>query len=123
MVSCEPVSFKNEDHLVDHKYRNTEGTLNFQPRVHKFEITFTPNPKASIAKPSKPNLVLKYLDTILFTGPDGKPCTGLDADGTGHLSYPGFPHLPVATYTGDGFGGDGPGGKRIPIDSEGLFIL
>ena len=50
------------------------------------------------------------------------PCIGLDADGTRFLSYPGFPQLPVATYTGDGFGGPGPGGKRIPIDAEGLFL-
>lgn len=48
--------------------------------------------------------------------------SGLDADATGHLSYKGFPDLPVATYTGDGFGNDGPGGKRISIDSEGLVI-
>lgn len=46
----------------------------------------------------------------------------MDADGTGHLSYKGFPDLPVATYTGDGFGGPGPGGKAIPIDAEGLVV-
>lgn len=101
---------------------NTEGTLNYQPRVHKFEITFTPNDKASVAHPASPNLQLKYLDTIRFTGPDGKPATGLDADATGALHYPGFPDLPGATYEGDGFGGDGPGGHRISIDSEGLIL-
>lgn len=72
--------------------------------------------------PSSPNLHFEYLDTILFSGPDGTPCTGLDADATGHISFSGFPDLPVATYTGDGFGGDGPGGKRIPVDSEGLYV-
>lgn len=30
--------------------------------------------------------------------------------------------MPVSTYTGDGFGGDGPGGKRITIDAEGLYV-
>lgn len=38
------------------------------------------------------------------------------------MSYKGFPPLPVATYTGNGFGGPGPGGKRVPLDSEGLVI-
>lgn len=102
--------------------RNTEGTLNFQPRVQKFDIAFTPNAAASTDKPSAPNLRFTYKETIRFFGPDGTPCTGIDADGTGHLSYDGFPDLPVATYEGDGFGNPGPGGKRIPIDAEGLAL-
>ncbi|KAI0186228.1 esterase-like activity of phytase-domain-containing protein [Xylaria flabelliformis] len=101
---------------------NTEGTLNYNPRVHKFTILFTPQPQATVSKPSGPNLQLQYIDTIKFSGPDGTPCTGLDGDAQGYLSYTGFPHLPVATYEGDGFGGDGPGGKRIPIDPEGLYV-
>ena len=103
-------------------HRNTEGTLNYQNRVHKFAITLTPQPNASIANPSRPNLQFTYQDTILFAGPDGTPTTGLDADVTGSITYPGFPILPVATYTGDGFGGAGAGGKRIAIDSEGLVL-
>lgn len=102
--------------------RNTQGTLNYQNRVHKFAITFTPNATATAANPSPPNLQFQYLDTILFTGPDGNATTSLDADATGYITYPGFPILPVATYTGDGFGGAGPGGKRISIDSEGLVV-
>ncbi|KAI1333965.1 esterase-like activity of phytase-domain-containing protein [Xylariaceae sp. FL0016] len=101
---------------------NTQGTLNFNPRVHKFSILFTPASNATVANHSGPNVHFHYLDTIKFSGPDGTPCTGLDADAKGHLSYPGFPDLPIATYTGDGFGGDGPGGTRIPVDSEGLFV-
>ncbi|KAI9732957.1 MAG: hypothetical protein M1818_007390 [Claussenomyces sp. TS43310] len=101
---------------------NTEGTLNFQPRVHKFKIILTPQPDATVVNPSGNNLDLIYEDTIRFSGPDGTPCTGLDADGSGHLSYPGFPDLPVATYTGDGFGNSGSGGKRVPVDSEGIFL-
>ncbi|KAI1419116.1 esterase-like activity of phytase-domain-containing protein [Xylaria sp. FL1777] len=101
---------------------NTEGTLNYNPRVHKFRIAFAPQYNATISKPSAPNLEFQYIDTIKFSGPDGTPCTGLDGDATGHISYPGFPDLPVATYEGDGFGGDGPGGRRIPIDPEGLYV-
>lgn len=96
--------------------------MNYQNRVHKFAITLTPQPGASVSSPASPNLQLTYQDTILFTGPDGTPTTGLDADITGSISYPGFPDLPVATYTGDGFGGSGSGGKRIAIDSEGLVL-
>jgi len=101
---------------------NTQGTVNFQPRLHKFAVTFTPAPSATVANPSPPNLVVQYQDTILLTGPDGVPCTGLDPDQTGGLAYPGFPTLPAATYTGDGFGGGGPGGKRVSLDSEGLVL-
>ncbi|KAE8350716.1 esterase-like activity of phytase-domain-containing protein [Aspergillus coremiiformis] len=101
---------------------NTNGTLNFQPRIHKIAIELTLAPNASPQNPSNPNLHLTYLDTILLTGPDGQPTTGLDADETGHASYPGYPPLPAATYTGDGFGGAGPGGKRIALDPEGLGL-
>lgn len=102
--------------------RNTQGTLNFQPRVHKFAIKLTPKPGATVAQPSPPNLEILYLDTVLLSGPDGTPATGLDPDATGFATYPGFPILPVATYDGNGFGGPGPGGKRISIDSEGLVL-
>ncbi|KAF2006922.1 hypothetical protein P154DRAFT_615026 [Amniculicola lignicola CBS 123094] len=102
---------------------NTQGTQNTQSRIHKFSFTFRVVKDATVANPSKPNFEFKYLDTILLTGPDGKPTTGLNADPTGHLSYNGFPDLPVVTYTGDGFGGStGSGGKRIPIDAEGLVL-
>lgn len=103
-------------------YRNTEGTINFQPRVHKFDILFTPDPSATVANPSPPNLLFTYKESIKFYGPDGTPTTGLDADGSGYLSYPGFPDLPVTTIQGDGFGGPGKGGKAIPIDAEGIVL-
>jgi len=102
--------------------RNTHGTVNYQNRIHKIAITLTPNTTATVTNPSPPNLQLTYLDTILLTGPDGKPTTGLDADPNGSLQYPGFPILPAATFAGDGFGGPGPGGKHIAIDSEGLAL-
>ena len=96
--------------------------MNFQPRVHKLSVALSPRVNATLTNPSGPNLRLTYLDTVRFTGPDGTPCTGLDADVTGSITYPGFPQLPVATYQGDGFGGAGPGGRRIPVDSEGLVL-
>jgi hypothetical protein len=100
---------------------NTEGTLNFQARIHKYNIKLTPV-AASLSNPAKPNVEFEYLDTILLTGPDGEPTTGLDPDFTGGATYPGFPILPAATYTGDGFGGSGPGGKRVCLDPEGIVL-
>ena len=101
---------------------NTNGTLNYQPRVHRIRIEFTPMPNANASNPAAPNLMLTYQDTTAFIGPDGTPLTGLDADSAGHLSYPGFSDLPKTTYTGNGFGGSGPGGVRIPGDTEGLVL-
>ena len=103
---------------------NTEGTLNYQNRVHKIEITFTPNEEATVANPSQPNIDLKYLDTILLTDPEGTPTTGLDPNVRGpYLSFAGIPfELPSVQYPGNGFGGKGPGGFRVSFDSEGLFL-
>ncbi|PWY87997.1 hypothetical protein BO94DRAFT_516391 [Aspergillus sclerotioniger CBS 115572] len=101
---------------------NTNGTLNFQPRIHTFNLTLHLAPNASSSHPSPPNIHLHYLDTLLLTGPDNQPLTGLDASFTGTSSYPNLPPLPIAVYTGDGFGGPGPGGHRIPLDSEGLAL-
>jgi hypothetical protein len=103
--------------------RNRKGTLNFQNRVHKIELKLALKSGALGEHPSDKNLELTYLDTILFTAPDGTPTTGLDADvSSPYLSYEGFPVLPAATYTGDGFGRDGPGGHRVAIDCEGLVL-
>ncbi|OJJ48648.1 hypothetical protein ASPZODRAFT_61563 [Penicilliopsis zonata CBS 506.65] len=101
---------------------NTNGTLNFQNRIHKVALELELAPHASYSNPSKPNLKLTYLDSILFTDPDGEYMTGLDADVTGTAHFDGFPPLPVATYEGDGFGNAGPGGRRVSLDSEGLFL-
>jgi hypothetical protein len=103
-------------------HRDTEGTVSFQSRVHKFDILLIPQPNATVENPSGNNLFFTYKETILFTGPDGTPTTGLDADETGHLSYPGFPDIPAATYTGDGFDGAGAGGHRITTDTEGIVL-
>ncbi|KAH0601759.1 hypothetical protein MHUMG1_00638 [Metarhizium humberi] len=101
---------------------NTQGTINFQPRIHEFLVTLTPNMSASAAHPSPPNVAFVYQNSTLLTGPDGTPMTGLDADQTGGVQYPGFPLLPAATSAGDGFGGQGPGWKRVALDPEALVL-
>ena len=101
------------------------GTLNYQNRVHKIQITLDPMPGATVASPSGPNLHLEYLDTILFTDPNGTPTSGLDASIRGpHLSFPQLdvPDVPTTIYTGDGFGVNGTGGTRVSFDSEGIFL-
>jgi hypothetical protein len=72
---------------------NTNGTQNTQTRVHKFSFTFQVV-EATVEKPASPNFKLTYLDTLLLTGPDGTPLTGLDATTT--VTYKGFPTLPLA---------------------------
>ncbi|KAF3036161.1 hypothetical protein E8E12_003246 [Didymella heteroderae] len=98
---------------------NTEGTQNTQSRIHKFSFDFE-IVDATVEKPASPNFKLTYLDTLLLTGPDGTPLTGLDPTGT--ITYSGFPDLPLAKYTGDGFGNNGTGGARVPLDTEGLVL-
>ncbi|KAF2828792.1 hypothetical protein CC86DRAFT_380660 [Ophiobolus disseminans] len=98
---------------------NTQGTQNTQSRIHKFAFTFD-IVEATVEIPVSPNFKLEYLDTLLLTGPDGTPLTGLDPTGT--VKYEGFPSLPLAKYTGNGFGQDGPGGSRVPLDTEGLVL-
>lgn len=101
---------------------NTNGTQNTIPRVHILGVTFTPSPNATLTNPAPPNLIFTYKRTILLSGPDGKPLTGLDPDMSGGLRYPGFPTMPAATYPGDGFGGAGPGDRRLSLDAEGLVV-
>lgn len=73
---------------------NTQGTQNTQSRIHKFSFDFE-IVEATLEKPASPNFKLTYLDTLLLTGPDGTPLTGLDP--TGNIMYKGFPALPLAT--------------------------
>lgn len=70
--------------------------------MHKFGVTLTPRPNATVSSPSGPNVAFTYKDTILFYDPTGTPTTGLDADPTGGKKVAGFPDLPAANYTGDG---------------------
>jgi len=102
---------------------NTEGTVNYQSRVQKFGITFSPVYDNSASSPVTTNIELQYEDTIFLTDPKGNPTSGLDANPTGpYLTFKGFPQLPSTTFTGDGFGFPGPGGNRVVNDNEGLVV-
>ncbi|KAI7718247.1 3-phytase [Hortaea werneckii] len=90
---------------------NTEGSIDYQARVHKFELLFNPT-FDSIANATE-NLALAYQDTtLLFKG--DQPTTGLDADYTIPASD-GFPVLPAGKTHGNG---------TVPsLDLEGLVLL
>ncbi|KAK6532153.1 hypothetical protein TWF694_003313 [Orbilia ellipsospora] len=94
---------------------NVEGTINAQPRVHKYSLTFTPK-----ASSLTPNLAFTYVDTILLTDPNGKPMSGLESNTV--LQFPGYPAMPASHYPGDGFGGAGPGDTRVSLDAEALVL-
>lgn len=55
---------------------NTQGTQNSQSRIHKFAVSLD-IVNATLAAPAAPNFKISYLDTILLSGPDGTPCTGM----------------------------------------------
>lgn len=74
---------------------NTQGTQNTQARIHRFGFTFDSSVVGTSKEPAQPNFELRYEDTILLTGPDGKALTGLDP--TGSVEVKGFGVLPVAT--------------------------
>lgn len=101
---------------------NTQGTLNFQSRVHKFQLNFTPVSNATVSQPGSNNIHLTYQDTIYFSDPDGNATTGIDGNPTGHLTYAGLPDLPPGTWTGDGFGRNGTGGTAVTTDTEGIVL-
>ncbi|KAK3723016.1 hypothetical protein LTR37_002162 [Vermiconidia calcicola] len=117
-------SYKGLMYCLPDRGWNTQGTLNYQNRIQRLEITFTPEESATVSNPAEANLDLKYLDTILLTDPSGTPTTGLNPDAKGpYLTFPDIPfHLPSVNYVGNGFGGKGSSGQRISFDSEGLFL-
>jgi hypothetical protein len=103
---------------------NVFGTINYQPRVHRFLIEFDAG--KTTGTPTNGNLKLGYLDSIYLSDPSGKPLSGLDADVTpgAHASFAGFPDLPVVHYNGDGFGNliNKTSGTAVVLDSEGLVL-
>jgi hypothetical protein len=102
---------------------NVNGTMNYQPRVHKFKIKLDTTKTTGTI--NNTNVQLKYQKSIFLTDPSGTPMTGLDADVTNgnHSTFKGFPDLPVVHYSGDGFGFPGSGGVRVPLDAEVSYFI
>jgi hypothetical protein len=85
---------------------NTEGTVDFQGRLQKFSIEFTPYSGNDAAPQTQ--LKLNYDDAILLHEADGKPTTGLDATDV-RKAAGGLPDLPSA-------------GGKISVDNEGVVL-
>ncbi|KAH3660293.1 hypothetical protein OGAPHI_006879 [Ogataea philodendri] len=97
---------------------NTNGTLNFVPRIHKYGAKFTP-----LNSSSSQNLVWDYQDTILLKDFNGDFMTGLDCNTT--LEQNGYT-LPASAFVGNGFGADLDSGKTttyVCLDPEALRLV
>ncbi|KAK9453889.1 esterase-like activity of phytase-domain-containing protein [Dipodascopsis uninucleata] len=99
---------------------NTEGTTNFEPRIYKYRLDFQPY----VGGHFHPNMQWELEDTIILLDPYGNPLTGLDALTT--LNFPGFPILPAANFTGDGWDYT-TGGQavttRVALDPESIVLI
>ncbi|ODV85749.1 hypothetical protein CANARDRAFT_175521 [[Candida] arabinofermentans NRRL YB-2248] len=97
---------------------NTEGTLNYVPRIHKYDVTFTP-----LNESDSQNLIWDYSDSILLKDFEGNYMTGLDCNST--IEQNGYT-LPAATFLGDGFGHDlnsTTTTTRVCLDPEALNLI
>lgn len=90
---------------------NTDGTVDYQGRVQKFQLTFKPT-FDSLANGTE-NLNLTLQDTTLLTR-NGQPTTGLDAGAVIPASGR-FPDLPAAVRPN--------GNTALTLDLEGLVRL
>jgi hypothetical protein len=84
---------------------NTQGTVDFRGRQHRFHATLTPFTGASTTAQNQ--LQLDYRSSTLFLQAGGVPTTGLDPTGVRKGMF-NTPDLPIA--------GDG----HVPVDDEGL---
>ncbi|MGJ4942684.1 esterase-like activity of phytase family protein [Bradyrhizobium sp. HKCCYLS1011] len=82
---------------------NTQGTVDFRGRLHRFELTL--NPLYSGSTSSQNQLQLNYKGSILFHRWGGQQTTGLDPAGVQPADLI-FPDLPIASN------------KNISLDNE-----
>lgn len=99
-------SYSGVFYMLPDRGWNTEGTLDYQGRLQKFAITFTPDGGSATAPQTQ--LKLDYQDAILLHEADGKPTTGLDATEV-RKAAGGFPDLPGAA-------------GKISVDNEGVVL-
>jgi hypothetical protein len=78
--------------MLPDKGWNTQGTVDYRGRLHRFEVKLTPF--YGTGSSNQNQLTLDYKNSILFHEAGGTPTTGLDA--TGVRTSLRFPDLPVA---------------------------
>jgi len=87
---------------------NTQGTVDYRGRMHRFHITLTPFTDASTTAQNQ--LQLDYRSSTLFLQAGGQPTTGLDPTGVRKGIF-GSPDLPIA------------GNGHVPVDDEGVVFV
>jgi hypothetical protein len=97
-------SYSGVFYMLPDRGWNTEGTLDYQGRLQKFQVVFTPQDGSD----AQTEVKLDYQDAILLHEADGKPTTGLDAVEVRKAAN-GFPDLPSAA-------------GKISVDNEGVVL-
>ena len=113
-------SYTGTLHMVPDRGWNTQGTVDYRGRVHRFDVTLRPFTGASTT--AQDQLTMNYRGSILLheagnwpgqgrgpTDKDGTPTTGLDPLDV-RPGFFGFPDLPVD------------GENHIAVDNEGIVL-
>jgi hypothetical protein len=96
-------SFAGTLYMLPDRGWNTQGTVDFRGRLHRFHVKLTPFTGASTTAQNQ--LQLDYRSSTLFLQFGGAPTTGLDPTGV-RKGVNNIPDLPIA--------GDG----HVPVDDE-----
>jgi hypothetical protein len=81
-------------HMLPDKGWNTQGTVDYRGRLHRFDVTL--NPLYSGSTTSQNQLQLQYKSSTLFHRWGGIQTTGLDSDAVQRATEA-FPDLPIAS--------------------------
>jgi len=87
-------SYEGTLFMIPDRGWNTQGTVNFHSRLHRFDITL--NPLFSGTTTSQNQLKMLYKGSVLFHQIGGLPTTGLDPNGV-RPANPIFPDLPIGS--------------------------
>jgi hypothetical protein len=100
-------SYSGTLYMLPDKGWNTQGTVDFAGRLHRFAVKLKPFYGNSTT--SQNQLTLDYKDTSLFREMAGTLTTGLDASGVRPANLR-FPDLPIASN------------NHVPVDDEGVVL-
>jgi hypothetical protein len=91
-------SFEGTLYMLPDRGWNTQGTVDYRGRLHRFEVTL--NPMYSGSTTSQNQLQLRYKGSVPFHQWGGIQTTGLDPDGVQRATLA-FPDLPIASSNHD----------------------
>jgi hypothetical protein len=100
-------SYSGTLYMLPDKGWNTQGTLDFAGRLHRFEVKL--NPFYGNSTTAQNQLTLDYKSSVIFRELGGTPTTGLDATGVRPRNLR-FPDLPIASN------------NHITVDDEGVVL-